>query len=70
MTRREIRNCAFILIYEKLLRDDPIEELYETPDEIEEITVNDSVKILVETLQSMNQCFYLKPIRIKKILHL
>ena len=30
MTRREIRNCAFILIYEKLLRDDPIEELYET----------------------------------------
>ncbi len=25
MTRREIRNCAFILIYEKLLRDDPIQ---------------------------------------------
>ena len=47
MTRREIRNCAFILIYEKLLRDDPIEELYETADEIEEITVNDIVKILV-----------------------
>ena len=50
MTRREIRNCAFILIYEKLLRDDPIEELYETADEIEEITVNDSVKILVESV--------------------
>ena len=49
MTRREIRNCAFILIYEKLLRDDPIEELYETADEIEEITVNDSVKILVDS---------------------
>ena len=46
MTRREIRNCAFILIYEKLLRDDPIEELYETAD----ITVNDSVKILVESV--------------------
>ena len=50
MTRREIRNCAFILIYEKLLRDDPIEELYETANEIEEITVNDSVKILVESV--------------------
>lgn len=50
MTRREIRNCAFILIYEKLLRDDPIQELYETADEIEEITVNDSVKILVESV--------------------
>lgn len=46
MTRREIRNCAFILIYEKLLRDDPIQELYETA----EITVNDSVKILVESV--------------------
>ena len=45
MTRREIRNCAFILIYEKLLRDDPIEELYETADEID-----DSVKILVESV--------------------
>lgn len=48
MTRREIRDCAFIFIYEKLLRDDSIEELYEIADEIEEITVNDDVKKLVE----------------------
>lgn len=48
MTRREIRDCAFILIYEKLLRDDPIEELYEIADEIEEINVSNGVKELVE----------------------
>ncbi len=48
MTRREIRDCAFIFIYEKLLRDDSIEELYAIAEEIEEITVNDDVKKLVE----------------------
>lgn len=50
MTRREIRNCSFQLIFEKLLRDDPIEELYELADEVEEITVNDDVKELVENV--------------------
>lgn len=48
MTRREIRDCAFKLIYEKLLRDDPIEELYEIAAEIDEIMVSDDVKELVE----------------------
>ncbi len=50
MTRREIRDCSFQLIFEKLLRDDPIEELYELADEVEEITVNDDVKELVENV--------------------
>ena len=54
MTRREIRNCAFILIYEKLLRDDPIEELYETADEIEEITVNDLSLIHIYTIHNIS----------------
>lgn len=48
MTRREIRDCAFILLFEKLLRDDPIEELYELADETDDVTVNDEVKKLVE----------------------
>jgi len=48
MTRREVRDYAFKLIYEKLLRDDPIEELYEIASEIDEIMVSDEVKILVE----------------------
>ena len=48
MTRREVRDCAFKLIFEKLLRDDPIEELYAIADEVDEITVNDQVRELVE----------------------
>lgn len=47
MTRREIRDSAFKLIFEQLLRGDDIEELYETAEEIEEISVNDDVKKLV-----------------------
>lgn len=48
MTRREIRDSAFKLVFEQLLRDDNIEELYEIAEEIDEITVNDDVKKLVE----------------------
>lgn len=48
MTRREIRDCAFKLLFEKLLRDDPIEDLYEIAEEIEGFTVNEDVKKLVE----------------------
>ena len=47
MTRREIRDSAFKLVFEQLLRDDDIEELYEIAEEIDEITVNDEVKKLV-----------------------
>lgn len=52
MTRREIRDYSFKLIYEKLLRDDPIEELYEIAAEIDEIMVCDEVKTLVEGVLS------------------
>ncbi|MBQ3565767.1 MAG: transcription antitermination factor NusB [Oscillospiraceae bacterium] len=52
MTRREIRDYAFKLIFEKLLRDDPIEELYEIAEEIDEIMVSDEVKELVEGVLS------------------
>ena len=47
MTRREIRDSAFKLVFEQLLRDDDINELYEIAEEIDEITVNDEVKQLV-----------------------
>ena len=33
MTRREIRDNAFILVFENLLRDDPINTLYEEAEE-------------------------------------
>ncbi len=48
MSRREIRDSAFKLIFEQLLRDDDIQELYEIAEEIEEITVNDEVRKMVD----------------------
>ena len=33
MTRREVRDCAFKLVFEQLLRDDDINELYEVVDD-------------------------------------
>lgn len=48
MTRREIRDSAFKLIFETLFRDDQIEELYAICEEIDEITVSDEVKEIVE----------------------
>jgi N utilization substance protein B len=48
MTRREIRDSAFKLVFEQLLRDDDINELYEIAEEIDEITINDEVKKIVE----------------------
>lgn len=48
MTRRQVRNSAFLLIYEKLLRDDPIEELYDIAGEIEGFKLTDDVKQMVE----------------------
>lgn len=48
MTRREIRDSAFKLVFEQLLRDDDINELYAIAEDIDEITVNDEVKKIVE----------------------
>lgn len=48
MTRREVRDSAFKLVFEQLLRDDDIQELYDIAEEVDEITVNDEVKKLVE----------------------
>lgn len=47
MLRREIRDNAFKLVFEQLLRDDDINELYEIAEEIDEITVNDDVRKIV-----------------------
>lgn len=48
MTRREIRDSAFKLVFEQLLRDDDIQELYDIAEEIDEINVNEDVKKIVE----------------------
>lgn len=47
LTRREIRDSAFKIVYESLLRDDPVEELFEIAEGIEEIPVDDDVKNMV-----------------------
>ena len=48
MTRREVRDCAFKILFEILLRNDPLEELYAIADEVDEITLTDDVKKLIE----------------------
>ncbi len=48
MTRRQCRENAYLLLFEASLRDDTPEELYAIAEEVEEITVDDNVKQLVE----------------------
>jgi N utilization substance protein B len=47
LTRRDIRDSAFKIIYESLLRDDPVDELFEMAEDIDEIIVNDDVRQMV-----------------------
>lgn len=48
ITRREIRDSAMKLLFETSMRDDPIEALYAIAEEIDEIIVNDDVRVLVD----------------------
>ena len=48
ISRREIRDSAMKLLFETSMRDDPIDTLYEIAEEIDEITVNDAVRTLVD----------------------
>ncbi|MDO5560609.1 MAG: transcription antitermination factor NusB [Oscillospiraceae bacterium] len=52
MTRREVRDSAFKIIYQSLLRDDTAEELFEAAIESEEIPVDDDVKLMVKDVLS------------------
>lgn len=56
MSRSEIRDSAFKLIFEQLLRDDDIQELYEIAEEVDEIIVDDEVKKMVDgTLEHVDE---------------
>lgn len=48
MKRQDIRDCAFKIVFESLLRNDTLEELYEIAEEADEIVVNDKVKEMVD----------------------
>lgn len=47
MQRRIIRDSAFKILFELLLRDDSVEELYAIASDIEDFVVNDAVKEMV-----------------------
>lgn len=48
MSRSKIRDSAFKLIFEQLLRDDDIQELYEIAEEVDEISIDEEVKKMVD----------------------
>lgn len=47
MTRREIRETAFIILFEKSMRDDTVQELYDLAVETG-LEINDKIKEMVE----------------------
>lgn len=47
MQRRIIRDSAFKILFELLLRDDSVEELYAIAADIEDFVINDAVKEMV-----------------------
>lgn len=53
--RRDVREAAFILSFEKLFRDDSLEEIFEVAKEINEFLVNDEVENLVKGVFSKTE---------------
>ncbi len=52
MTRHQCRENAYLILFEASLRDDTPEELYAIAEEVDEITVDDNVRKLVEGVLS------------------
>lgn len=49
MTRHEVRECAFLILFEMSFREDETaEEMYELAEEVQDLTVTDSVRQMVE----------------------
>ncbi len=49
MTRHEIRECAFLILFEMAFREDEaVQEFYDLAEEMEDFSVNDAVKSMVE----------------------
>lgn len=49
ITRHEIRECAFLILFELSFReDDTTEEMYQLAEEVQGLTVTDSVREMVE----------------------
>lgn len=55
-TRREIRESAFILIFEKMFRDDSVEEILELAENIDGIIINtDVIKTFTGTVEKADE---------------
>lgn len=50
ISRRDIREAVFLLSFEKMFRDDSLEDIFESAKSIDEIRINDEVK---ETVQKI-----------------
>lgn len=49
MTRHEVRECAFLILFEMSFREDETaEEMYELAEEVQELTVTDAVRAMVD----------------------
>ncbi len=49
MTRHEVRECAFLILFEMTFREDePAEEMYALAEEVQELNVTDAVRAMVE----------------------
>ena len=49
MTRHEVRECAFLILFEMAFREDEsTEEMYALAEEVQDLTVTDAVKAMVE----------------------
>lgn len=49
-SRRQVREAAFLLSFEKLFRDDPLEDIFESAKEVENFEFDDEAKQLVRNI--------------------
>lgn len=49
-SRRQVREAAFLLSFEKLFRDDPLDVIFESAKEVDDFDFNDEAKQLVRNI--------------------
>lgn len=49
-SRRQVREAAFLLSFEKMFRDDPLEDIFEAAKEVDDFEFDDEAKELVRTI--------------------
>ena len=49
-SRRQVREAAFLLSFEKLFRDDPLEDIFESAKEVDDFDFNEEAQQLVRNI--------------------